>query len=357
MKGEAVEPPRQSDPSDSHPTTATSPQTGPPRRRRRRIRRLLLGALIGVVILASVGAAAEALLEWRDRRAYPAPGELVDVGGGRRLHLLVSSPELDGPTVILEAGTGAFSLDWAWVQSMVADHATVVSYDRAGIGWSDPRQDDLTAPGAVADLRAALDAQGINGPYVLVGHSSGGFLIRAFADTYPDDTAGVVFVDSSHEGQFVSDANSGQRSGTRVLLAAARALARVGAVRAFNSLMPSNVPADQEGASLAMASTPGHVAAVIDEFAAVERLARDMRDTQDLGDIPVRVLSASDGDADFQALQPDLAALSSNSRHDVIDGSTHSSIIGQQDNAAQVSAAIIDLVETVQSPSGQRTRR
>ena len=226
-----------------------------------------------------------------------------------------------------------------------------MSYDRAGIGWSDPRQDDLTAPGAVADLRVALNAQRINGPYVLVGHSSGGFLIRAFANTYPDDTAGLVLVDASHEDLFQVDANGGQRSGMTWLLRVAQALARIGVVRVVNPFGQADLPDDQRGAHRAITATPAYVAAAIHEFGAVERLARDVRDSQDLGDIPVRVLSASDGDADFQALQPDLATLSSNGRHDIIPGSVHSTIIGQQDHAAEVSAAIIDLLDTLQSQS------
>jgi pimeloyl-ACP methyl ester carboxylesterase len=345
--------PRPGDSSDNRRPTAptTSGVVGPPHPWRRRIRSLLLGAMIVVVGLAVVGAAAETLLERRDQRVYTAPGELVDVGDGRRLHMLVSGAEHDGTTVILEAGTGGFSSDWAWTQSKVAEHATVVSYDRAGLGWSDPRQDDLTASGAVADLRAGLDAQGINGPYVLVGHSSGGFLIRAFADTYPDDTAGLVFVDASHEDGFVIDSDSGQRTGIDWVSRVAQGLARVGVVRVFNQFGQAALPRDQQGAYLAMTSTPGYIAASIDEYGAVNRLARSMGDTRDLGDIPVRVLSASDGDADFAALQPDLATLSSNGRHDVIEGSNHSSIIGQQDNASEVSAAIIDLLDTVQSPS------
>ena len=350
MNAKDIEPPRQRDSSDNRQPTAPT-ASGVAHPWRRRITRLLLAALIGLVVLALVGAAVEALLERRDQRVYTAPGELVDVGDGRRLHLLARGAEHDGPTVVLEAGTGAFSLDWAWVQSKVAEHATVVSYDRAGLGWSDPRQDDLTASGAVADLRAALDAQGINVPYILVGHSTGGFLIRAFADTYPDDTAGLVFVDASHEDGFVIDSDSGQRTGIDWVSRVAQGLARVGVVRVFNQFGQADLPRDQQGAYLAMTSTPGYIAASIDEYGAVNRLARSMGDTRDLGDIPVRVLSASDGDADFAALQPDLATLSSNGRHDVIEGSNHSSIIGQQDNASEVSAAIIDLLDTVQSPS------
>jgi pimeloyl-ACP methyl ester carboxylesterase len=93
--------------------------------------------------------------------------------------------EHDGPTVLLETGMGGASMAWAWVQPRVAERATVVAYDRAGLGWSDPSPRGPGAEQVVRDLREALAVRGLSGPYVLVGHSLGGHYMRAFAAAHP----------------------------------------------------------------------------------------------------------------------------------------------------------------------------
>lgn len=117
---------------------------------------------------------------------------LVDAGG-RRLHLNVMGEDKDGPTVILEAG--GMSSQWAWIQPEIAEFARVVSYDRAGLGWSEQPHD---ARHISQQLHTALEEAGIGGPYVLVGHSMGGVYARQFAGDYPDEVAGMVLLDSSY---------------------------------------------------------------------------------------------------------------------------------------------------------------
>ena len=123
-------------------------------------------------------------------------GKLIDIGG-RRIHLWCTGESQ--PTVILEAGAGGFSLEWALVQSEVARFARVVSYDRAGYGWSDPGPTPRTMHQIAGELHDALARAGIKPPYVLVGHSYGGLAVRTFAQRYPQDVVGMVLVDSSHE--------------------------------------------------------------------------------------------------------------------------------------------------------------
>jgi pimeloyl-ACP methyl ester carboxylesterase len=99
------------------------------------------------------------------------------------------------PTVILEAGLGDFSVEWSLVQPRVAASARVCSYDRAGSGWSDMGPMPRTMRQITFELHTLLATAGIRPPYVLVGQSYGGVLVRLFATTYPDDVAGMVLVD------------------------------------------------------------------------------------------------------------------------------------------------------------------
>lgn len=131
--------------------------------------------------------------------ASPQAGALVDVGG-RRLHINCSGVS-GGPTVILEAGFGNSSETWASVQPEVAKFARVCSYDRAGLGRSDPAPTPRTAVALTEDLHALLLNAKVPGPYVLVGHSLGGILARLYASYYPSEVAGMVFVDSAHEDE------------------------------------------------------------------------------------------------------------------------------------------------------------
>lgn len=114
--------------------------------------------------------------------------------GGRSLHVLESGR--GGPVVVLEAGIAASSISWSRVQEEVARFTTVLSYDRAGFGWSScAAGHDGTARAAARDLKALLDHSGHAGPYVLAGHSFGGLIARIFQQEYPDRVAGLVLVD------------------------------------------------------------------------------------------------------------------------------------------------------------------
>lgn len=126
---------------------------------------------------------------------YPPPGRLVDIGG-RKLHLLCSGH--GAPTVILVAGGGAFAIDWTLVQPRVAGVTRVCSYDRAGLGWSDPGPSEETVEETIDDLHLLLRAARETGRYILVGASIGGVYIRAYQHAFPNEVAGLVFDNSSH---------------------------------------------------------------------------------------------------------------------------------------------------------------
>jgi len=123
----------------------------------------------------------------------------IDVGGRR---LVLTTGGLGAPTVVLETGLGAEADEWAPVQRALAPHATVCRYDRAGRGASDPATKPRSAADLVSDLHALLQGAALPPPYLLVGHSFGGLLVRLFAHRHRDLVAGVVLVDAMHEDQF-----------------------------------------------------------------------------------------------------------------------------------------------------------
>lgn len=125
---------------------------------------------------------------------------LFDVGG-RQMYL--SCVGEGSPAVVLESGMGDPAAPWLGVESAVAGFTRVCSFDRPNTAGSAsdpaPKPRDLTD--AVDDLRTLLEVAEVPGPYVLVGHSFGGLIVRMFAGEYPEDVGGIVLVDSSHEEQ------------------------------------------------------------------------------------------------------------------------------------------------------------
>jgi len=194
---------------------------------------LVLGALL-VLVLA--GAGYQLVGSRRDALRLRPPGRLVDIGG-RRLHLFEAGSA--GPVVVLEAGIAASSLSWSRVQPLVSAFGRVLSYDRAGLAWSDAGPARLTAAGLAGDLHAMLAAADVPGPYVLVGHSFGSFVVRAFAEAHPDDTAGLVLVDPIFPSEWLDMSPAARRrlSGGIFLARVGAMLAAVGFVRLCLSLL------------------------------------------------------------------------------------------------------------------------
>lgn len=148
----------------------------------------ILAYLAGVTLLMASPTASVSVI----------PGKLVDVGG-YRLHIYC---EGDGiPAIVFDSGTGGFSLEWTRVQKVLSRRTRVCSYDRAGYGWSDMGPLPRTSERITRELHTLLEKAQVTGPYILAGHSFGGYNAQLFARNYPDETAGLVLIDSSHPEQ------------------------------------------------------------------------------------------------------------------------------------------------------------
>jgi pimeloyl-ACP methyl ester carboxylesterase len=285
----------------------------------RRARRALIGmsaGLAGAVALAAIGGATyEAAASGADAQTYPPAGRLIDVGG-HRLHLDCRGEGT--PTVILDAGLGKSSLDWSLVQPKVAAVTRVCSYDRAGMGWSEPAAGLRSPMDLAAEFHTLLRNGGVNGPYVLVGHSLAGKNVRMFARAYPTEVAGMVLVDARSEridaglSATEVDGFKGALAGQAILYTVAR---RVGLARLFGASLLSDeklVPAALAQQLVLLETAPNAVAATT-----AEAMARSANDAElaatTLGSMPLAVIAAKAsmiGIAGWPEAQRALAALS-----------------------------------------------
>ncbi|MBL8213759.1 MAG: alpha/beta hydrolase [Bryobacterales bacterium] len=161
--------------------------------------RIIICSLFSLTLLAAAGALFEALAFRQDTQRFPRPVHLVDAGA---LRLNLHCTGRGKPTVILEAGL-ADSLDsWSRVQPGIARLARVCSYDRAGYGYSDAGPMPRTSERIASELHSALASAGETPPYLLVGHSYGGYNVRVFHGKYPQEVAAILLVDSTQEDQY-----------------------------------------------------------------------------------------------------------------------------------------------------------
>ncbi len=160
------------------------------------IKRGLLAVVLLPLILIAGGFAYETVMQTGDAQRYPPPGQLVKVDG-YTMHILCVGE--GSPTVILESGAGAFSLQNIARQESLRKDTRVCVYDRAGMGWSEARPETRTAWEIARELHTLLASAHIDPPYVMVGPSNGGLYVRAYAADYPDEAAGLVLLDPTSE--------------------------------------------------------------------------------------------------------------------------------------------------------------
>ena len=174
----------------------------------------------------------------RDQKRHPPPGRMVDLGT-HRLHLYESGDK--GPTVLLESGLMSTVLSWTELQQELSKTYRVVSYDRAGLGWSELGPMPRTAERIVDELHLGLERAGIAPPYILVGHSFGGLTMPLFAARFPDEVTGMVLIDAVTPGEWDPPSEQDARNsriGAKVCRRAA-VLGRIGVIRLVAALLNS----------------------------------------------------------------------------------------------------------------------
>src|ERR1700691_2180362 len=159
----------------------------------------LVIVLLSGGVLLTAGYIYEKAAEWKDKKTQPPLGRLAAVGD-HKLHLLYKAGI--APTIVIEQGAGEPSRLWWPVQDKIAEFASVCTYDRAGYGWSEPAAAGRTIAERAEELHALLTNAAIPGPFILVAHSYGGFIVRCFARNHPNQTAGLVLVDTPEEAAF-----------------------------------------------------------------------------------------------------------------------------------------------------------
>jgi pimeloyl-ACP methyl ester carboxylesterase len=297
------------------------------------------GAVVVILVLIVAGSIYESVAEAADLQAYPPPGQMVDVGG-YRLH--INCTGTGSPTVVVETGWGDSSASWGWVQPEVAKTTRICAYDRAGMGWSEASPQPRAAREYAQELHTLLTKANEPGPYVLVGHSMGGFTVIVYAHDYPAEVAGLVLVDT--QDLPTSDVATPQPAPKPGGTSLPSLLARIGLVRLLADPLGSveNLPEGDKQAYTAYAVAPRGVQAFTDEGMGMSAGGAQARAVTSLGTLPVIVLSrGKDQDAKHTTAQTGLLQLSTDSQQLFADHSGHPIMIEQPEAAV---AAIVQMV-------------
>jgi pimeloyl-ACP methyl ester carboxylesterase len=317
-------------------------------------KRIMSGFLILIFVLTAVTYLAGAFAKRQLARSNLIPGKLTNVGAFN-MHIYCTGE--GSPTVLLEAGLNDFFVSWSKVQPEVARVTHVCSYDRAGLGWSDTSPQPRTSEVMVQELHTLLQNTGIEGPYVLVGHSFGGINMRLFAKQYPDEVAGMVLVDSAHEQQierlpFLKDSVDAFISQFRTL----SMLSSSGLMALSPAIIPNRgFPQEAYKQYQAVLATTSYFDGAIAE-STMFYSRESLLGIPQLGDLPLIVLSHGLSDTssgvedvrqnqfeqEWTKMQTELAALSSRGKQLIAEKSEH---YIQLDQPELVIASILELVQ------------
>lgn len=317
--------------------------------------------------MALGGATYEIIARAHAAKDFPAPGRLVDIGGGR--HIQLDCRGAGTPVVVFESGLDFLgSLSWAAVHDAIAQTTRACAYSRAGIMWSDPSDRGFSGANVAEDLHRALAAAGERAPYIMVGHSLGGPYLLTYTGLYGGEVAGVVFIDASHPDQIARmRAAVGKDIAQSTLMArVAASVAWTGLVRAVLRSEPSappNAPETINGPSAAW--RPTSLRAVAREMEGLNATLSSAAATRQLGDRPLVVLTRGEMtppqalkqmeltteqggrlDVVWGALQDDEATWSTRSRHETVP---HASHYIQFDQPQAVIAAVHAVIEQVRA--------
>ena len=305
----------------------------------RQVRRQLRGRgrwfvvpVIAALLVFAVGGGLATLNAATGQGVSVGSGQLIDVGG-RRLYLECTGS--GSPAVVLQAGLGASSASWGRIAPAVAATTTVCTYDRAGHGRSDEAAAPQDGVALATDLHTLLDRAGVPGPYVLVGHSSGGPYVRVFAGRYPDDVAGMVLLDAQPADAFAAlPAYPGFYATFRTVATLSPSLARVGLLGPLLGLSPNE-------------STAAAARGARDEFIVLPTVLQQSSTLTSIGDRPLIVVTAgAEADPGWVAAQESMPRLSTASVHRILTTATHNSLVSGVDTAASIQA-ILDVLTSI----------
>jgi len=311
--------------------------------------RWLLYPVFSALLLIGVGGAAETVLAAVDRGTSPMTGQLVDIGG-RNMHIECWGS--GSPTVVLESGLGEASFYWARIAPAVAVTTRVCTYDRAGYGWSEPPAAPQDGNAVASDLHALLAASGNPGPYVLVGHSTGGPYVSVFAVRYPSEVAGMVLLDAQPATAFTALPDfPAFYSSIPTVSALFTPVARLGIFRLVNaSIAFGDLPPAARDAERADQSSPRNYAMQRNEFSVLRATLQQALALKTIGDRPlVVVTAASEAQRGWVAAQDEMAGLSTNSSHRVVADEAHVTLIESEGGAAISTRAILDVLASVRT--------
>jgi pimeloyl-ACP methyl ester carboxylesterase len=249
--------------------------------------------LVGCLVFSS---GYHTLASSSDLKRYPAPGELIDVGG-HRLHIYcIGEGE---PTVVMEAGMSGWSTDWTLVQPEITKATRVCTYDRAGYGWSDSGPLPRDSRQVATELHTLLSRSGIDGNIILVGHSLGGLFVQYYARVHPEQIAGIVLVDSVHPEQSLimkEEARKKYEENLRALTLMTRVLAPTGSLRLAGQSVTSiaeKLPAEYQIIARSLGFQSKAYQALDEEMASFQQSQLEVREAGPLPDVVLAVISSS----------------------------------------------------------------
>ncbi|MBN9387039.1 MAG: alpha/beta hydrolase [Chloroflexi bacterium] len=285
-----------------------------------------------------------------ETQTKPGQGQMIDVGGNR---LFFRSSGEGSPTVILESGLGGSTGAFVWLERAIAKFTRVCVYDRAGLGKSETASSPYSFLESVKQLHTLLEKAEVNGPYILVGHSIGGILIREFTRRYPDEVAGLVFLDSSHPRQMEYMPPSMKRQ-SKILV---KLLNWPWLAKPLINMMIMKdaklVPPETAAELKAEFKSDKHFKATRAEYRDFDDFMEKTRDLGSLGERPIAVLSASLPEGTFMQtwhkLQGEIAGLSPNSTHQIVKGAKHVTLVTDQSYASLIVAEIEKMVEQLRA--------
>lgn len=285
---------------------------------------------------------------WSDRVSFKPPGKLIDVNG-RKMHIYCIGNK--SPTIILDSGTGGFSLEWKDIQHSLSQYVRVCAYDRAGYGWSDMGPLPRTTKKITHELHTLLQNAGIHGPYIMVGHSFGGFTAQYFARYFNHEIAGIVLIDSSHEEQVYRLPENGKD-------VVRRSLHQDRSNMVTRSVLHEHFPKEVAAVAQQLMTRWTALLTWREEMANYALSSRELRDVHDrpILEIPIVVLTRGKrvwpntpyGDAMetvWKELQDELSSLNGNSTHIIAENSGHVIHLDEPELVVDAIHDVLDFVE------------